>query len=178
MKQGLHQADALVAAVSPRPEGFAKRNAAGCLFLRNFVEGFEFLGISRPFWPQAARARVDEPLHRYLYARAKVGLNLHVPFQLNDATELNERAYNLAACGVPQLMDNPKSLPERFRPESVYVGATPAECRQQFERMLKRPEEARERALNALEDVYAGHTIFHRANTIMSQLNEPSQGVL
>ena len=73
----------------------------------------------RPGWPRGVVAQFPDQL-RYLYARAKVGINLHVPFQIEDATELNERAYNLAASGVPQLMDNPALLPDRFGPKSVY----------------------------------------------------------
>lgn len=126
--------------------------------------------IAGPYWPQAARSRIPEPLHRYLYARAKVGLNLHVQFQLAEATELNERAYNLAACGVPQLTDAPKLLPERFRPRSVWIGVTPAEYRDQYFRILAWPEEARERVLSALEDVFTRHTIFHRAAEFVDQL--------
>lgn len=125
-----------------------------------------------PFWPKAARTRIDEVHNRYVYARAKVGLNLHVAFQLEDATELNERAYNLAACGVPQLMDAPKLLPKRFRPESVFVGRTPTEYALQFRRILRQPEEARERAAFAMEDVLTHHTVFHRANDLLNQLVE------
>lgn len=122
------------------------------------------------YWPKAIRNRVAEPLHRYAYSRARVGLNLHVPFQLEDATELNERAYNLAACGVPQLIDAPKLLPKRFRPGSVFVGRTPTEYADQFQRILASPEEARDRAVSALEDVLARHTVFHRAESLLEQL--------
>ena len=127
--------------------------------------------IAGPCWPQAARSRIPEPLHRYLYARAKVGLNVHVPFQLNEATELNERAYNLAACGVPQLTDAPKLLFERFRPESVWVGTSPAEYQKQYYRILAQPGQAEERAMNGIEDVLTRHTVFHRAADFIQQLS-------
>jgi SAM-dependent methyltransferase len=126
--------------------------------------------IAGPYWPQAARSHIPEPLHRYLYARGKVGLNVHAPFQLNEATELNERAYNLAACGVPQLTDAPKLLFERFRPGSVWVGTSPAEYLEQYYRILARPGEAQERAMNGLEDVLTRHTVFHRAAEFIYQL--------
>jgi hypothetical protein len=132
--------------------------------------------IAGPGWGPAARLRVEESLHRYLYARAKMGLNLHVPFQLDDASELNERTYNLAACGVPQLIDVPRLLPERFRAESVFVGATPAEYAEQYLRILNEPEEARQRALRALEDVLARHTIFHRAEAFVAELHDLIEG--
>jgi hypothetical protein len=132
--------------------------------------------IVGPGWGPAARPRVAEPLHRYLYARAKVALNLHVPFQLDDASELNERAYNLAACGVPQLTDAPRLLPEQFRAGSLFVGATPAEYAEQYRRILNRPDEAQERALAALEDVLGRHTIFHRAESFVGQLDDFGRG--
>lgn len=132
--------------------------------------------IAGPGWGPMARMRVEEPLHRYLYARAKVGLNLHVPFQLDDASELNERAYNLAACGVPQLTDAPRLLPERFRAGSLFVGATPAEYSEQYLRILNRPDEAQQKALSALEDVLTRHTIFHRAQAFVDQLDSHNLG--
>jgi hypothetical protein len=127
-------------------------------------------------WSQADLRRLPETWHRHLYARARVGLNLHVPFQIEAASELNERAYNLAACGVPQLSDAPKLLPWRFRAESVFVGPTPAEYRAQFRRILARPDQAQERALNALEDVLQRHTIFHRAEAFLGQVADAVLG--
>jgi hypothetical protein len=139
-------------------------------FFRNVMAQRRGL-VCGPFWPNAARTRIDESLHRYLYARARVGLNLHVPFQIDDATELNERAYNLAACGVPQLTDAPKLLLERFRPQSVFFGATPTEYHEQFLRILICADEARERAINALEDVFTRHTVFHRVESFVAQFD-------
>lgn len=124
-----------------------------------------------PGWPKGLIQSLPIEDHRYLYARARVGLNLHVPFQIDAACELNERAYNLAACGVPQLVDNPKLLPERFRSESVFAANSPTEYERLFFRILDRPDDARERALSALEDVYAGHTVFHRAESFLNQLD-------
>jgi hypothetical protein len=132
--------------------------------------------IVGPGWHKDGVARLPESQHRYLYARAKVGLNLHVPFQIEAAAELNERAYALAACGTPQLMDDPKLLGQRFGPKSVYSASTPREYEELFFRILRRPEEARERALNALEDVFAGHTIFHRAEAFLHDLMENVAG--
>src|SRR5262249_24063464 len=76
--------------------------------------------ILGPGWRRRTASHLPPHQLRFLYARAKVGVNLHVPFQIADPTELNERAYNLAASGVPQLMDNPALLPERFGPGCVY----------------------------------------------------------
>lgn len=125
-----------------------------------------------PGWPRAAAARLPDDQLRYLYARARVGINLHVPFQIREACELNERAYNLAACGVPQVVDAPPLLTDRFRPGSVYAAATPAEYAAQFRRALADPAEAAGRAADALDDVLAGHTVFHRADRLVGFLRE------
>ena len=121
-------------------------------------------------WSFAVRDWLPEDVHRKLYARARVGLNLHVPFQIEAASELNERAYNLAACGVPQLLDHPALLPQRFDPRSLYVASTPAEYEQLFHRILARPAEAAERADRALEEVLTRHTIFHRADRFLDNV--------
>ncbi len=125
-----------------------------------------------PGWPRAAVSRLPDDQLRYLYARARVGINLHVPFQIREATELNERAYNLAACGTPQLMDNPALLPARFDSRSVYTATTPTEYASLFRHILAHPEEAAERAANALDDVLTRHTVFHRADRLLKYLGE------
>ena len=96
--------------------------------------------------------------------------------RIEEASELNERAYALAACGVPQLMDAPKLLPERFGPRSVYAASTPREYEAHFLRILREPEEARERALNALEDVFARHTVLHRAEAFLCDVADKVLG--
>jgi Glycosyl transferases group 1 len=132
--------------------------------------------ILGPGWPRT-NAQILPPHHlRFLYARAKVGVNLHVPFQVADPTELNERAYNLAASGTPQLMDNPALLPERFGPNCVYSAADPEEYYRQFRRILERPDEAAERAINALECVLRRDTVFHRANRLVEFVDDLNRG--
>ncbi len=125
-----------------------------------------------PGWPRAAVSRLPDDQLRYLCARARVGINLHVPFQIREATELNERAYNLAACGTPQLMDNPALLPDRFDSQSVYTATSPTEYASLFRHILAHPEVAAERAANALDEVLARHTVFHRADRLIDFICE------
>lgn len=108
--------------------------------------------------------------HRYLYARARIGLNLHGPFQLNAPCELTERTYILAACGIPQLVDNPKLLPMRFSEDSMFVASTPEEYPRLFEEILSSPEEAQQRALKAQAEVFASHTTLHRADGFITAI--------
>jgi hypothetical protein len=123
--------------------------------------------ILGPGWPRAAATLIPDDHMRYLYARARVGLNLHVPFQLAAPTELNERAYNLAACAVPQLTDRPALLPERFGPDSIYAAGSPAEYAALFRHILANPGEARDRGVRSMEAVLARHTVYHRADALV-----------
>lgn len=125
--------------------------------------------IDGPWWHLISR--FGEPdTHRYLCARAKVALNLHIKNQIDWAGELNERTYNLAACGVPQLIDDPKLLSKRFAPDSLFVARTPSEYRSLFEQILRDPAEAERRALQAQREVFNRHTVFHRAESFVAQL--------
>jgi spore maturation protein CgeB len=111
-------------------------------------------------------------LNRFLYARAKVGINLHLEDQIVWANELNERTYTLAACGVPQLVDNPKLLRARFSDGAMFQANSPKEYFDLFQHMLDSPKDAQAKAAVALEEVYAKHTTFHRAEMFITQLSE------
>jgi len=110
--------------------------------------------------------------HRFLYARAKVGINLHIDDSINWASELNERTYILAACGVPQLIDNPRLLGDRFSFGAMFQTDSPAEYYDIFRYIIESPGVGEGRALIALEEVYTKHTTFHRAETFVNQLME------
>jgi hypothetical protein len=115
-----------------------------------------------PWVPPAAQ--------RFLYARAKVGINLHIDNSLDWPSELNERTYILAACGVPQLIDDAKLLPFRFSPDAMFVAKTPAEYTEMFSAMLKNPALTEQRALKAQQEVFAKYTTFHRAESLATAL--------
>jgi len=113
---------------------------------------------------------LPQDAQRYVYARARVGLNLHLESQIKGVGELNERTYQLAACGVPQLVDNAALLPARFRAQGLYVASDPRQYAAHFKTILSQPEEAAGRALEAMDDVYRSHTLFHRAEGLVLRL--------
>jgi hypothetical protein len=125
--------------------------------------------IDGPGWHKIERW-ASKPSHKYLYSRAKIGINLHIDDSIYWASELNERTYILAACGIPQLVDNAKLLELRFSNESMFIASTPKEYGELFEFMLNNPDECQKRALLALEEVYTKHTTFHRADGFIQQL--------
>lgn len=127
--------------------------------------------IDGPGWSKISRW-AKQSTHRYLYARAKIGINLHIDDSLDWASELNERTYILAACGIPQLIDNAKLLPYRFSQETMFIANSPEEYSNMFAYMLKNPEECHKRALKALEEVFENHTTLHRAEKFVLKLYE------
>ncbi len=103
-------------------------------------------------------------------AKTKVGLNLHLDYQINTINQLNERTYMLAACGVPQLVDNPAILSEHFSEGCFFVANNPKEYALLFEQILTDPQEAQKRALKAQREVFANHTTFHRMDSFVREL--------
>ncbi len=118
--------------------------------------------IDGPGWA-GVKQWAPPPTHRFLYARAKVGINLHIQDSLDWPSELNERTYILAACGVPQLVDDAKLLSQRFSDDSMFVARTPREYNELFNEILANPELAQQRALKAQREVFKRHTTFQRA---------------
>jgi len=128
--------------------------------------------LSGPGWSMCENWKYNPERDRYLYARACVGINLHVSEQIEETCELNERTYILAACGVPQLVDNPQLLFRRFSHSSIFFAQTPKEYETLFVEILNNPAEAQKRSMKALKDVFDQHTIFHRAEKFVQDLQD------
>lgn len=126
--------------------------------------------IDGPGWQHVQNFRFNRERDRYIYARAKVGLNVHLPEQIEWACEVNERTYQLAACGVPQLVDHPKLLDKLFSKDSFYIADTPAQYTRMFNDIIREPELAQQRALSVQIEIFHKHTTFHRANSFLLQL--------
>lgn len=70
--------------------------------------------IGGPGWDWEPEFTYNPKRDKYMYASAKVGLNLHIDNQIHYATELNERTYILSACGQSQIIDNAALLSKMF----------------------------------------------------------------
>ncbi len=126
--------------------------------------------IDGPGWKHVRDFRFNRDRDRYIYARAKVGLNVHLPEQLDWACEVNERTYQLAACGVPQLVDHALLLDKLFSPEALFVADTPRQYRQLFTEIVHNAPAAEALALQAQREAFGRHTTFHRAVSLLQQL--------
>jgi hypothetical protein len=127
--------------------------------------------IDGPGWRHVKSFSFNRERDRYIYARAQVGLNVHLPEQINWACELNERTYQLAACGVPQLIDHPALLDKVFGSDSLFVAQDPQIYAELFEGMMRDPLERERRAMLSQKLVMSAHTTFHRAADFVNQLN-------
>ena len=124
--------------------------------------------IIGPGWKFNKETTLKKNLHSNFYHSANIALNLHIPSQIDNNTELNERTYSIACCGVFQLIDNPKSLLSLFEdPNKIASASSPKEYIELFEYFLNNPQKKTSYILYALEQVYSKHTIFHRMSTFI-----------
>ncbi len=121
-------------------------------------------------WKHSKGFSFDKDRDRYIYAMSKCGLNFHLPFQLDSACEVNERTHQLAACGVPQLVDNAKMLPNLYSPDAFFIARNREEFSSHFQKIPANPEMAKQRALIAQKEAFERHTTFHRAATFVEDL--------
>lgn len=139
------------------------------IFMKDIVKrNFGF--IDGPGWKHASHFQFNRDRDRYIYARAKVGLNVHLPEQINWSCELNERTYQLAACGVPQVIDHPKLLDKLFSKNAFFIADTVKEYTNYFNLIINDPKAGQERALISQREVFEKHTTFHRADSFVRQL--------
>jgi hypothetical protein len=134
--------------------------------IARYYSGF----IDGPGWNHITDFQFNRDRDRFIYARAKVGINIHLPEQIEWACELNERTYQLAACGVPQLVDRPKLLERMFTPGSFFIADSPSDFFRLFQELIANPKIGQGAALDAQQQVFSRHTSFHRASAFVEQL--------
>lgn len=138
-------------------------------FKKIFEQHYGF--IDGPGWKHSSAFRFDRDRDRYIYARTKVGLNIHLEDQLKNANEVNERTYQLAACGVPQVTDHAKLLDSLFSKEAIFIADNPRQYKAHFEMALHDRKEAERRALIAQKETFDRYTTFHRASDFVNMLS-------
>lgn len=125
--------------------------------------------INGPGWGQD-KLVLGREHHRFLYALSEIGINLHIPVSMDQISEINERAYILACCGLFQITDRPQSLGRVFPADAIVSADTPAEYRDKFEYYLRHPVERMPFIQRSLECIYTKHTIFHRMDLLIQRL--------
>jgi spore maturation protein CgeB len=122
--------------------------------VRNLVAG-------GPVWGDAKLA---------IYSGATLSLNHHHP--MNDIVGVNTRAFELAASGACQVADHKDELPSLFVPgHEVITYRDLHELRRHLDYYLAHPDEAREIGQNALKRALGEHTLRHRIEEIVHELD-------
>lgn len=140
-------------------------------YLENVFKEFDGF-IDGPGWTKIKKFKFNRNRDRYIYSRSKVGINLSLEEQIQWPCELNERTYMLAACGVPQLIDNPKLLKSRYGNDSMFIATNPKEYYDLYNYIISNPDVAVKKALNAQRITFEKHTLFHRIESFILQLEE------
>lgn len=128
--------------------------------------------INGPGWRNDNKLPFNPDRDRYIYSRGKIGINLHIDESINYPCELNERTYQLAACGIPQLVDSPKLISTYFNKDCCFIGETPEEYFELFQYILDNPDEGYKRASKSIDRVFMNFTTFHRAESFVEQLSK------
>jgi hypothetical protein len=148
----------------------ATRKSEHIIYMKNIANRYAGF-IDGPGWGHVKNFNFNRARDRYIYARAKVGLNVHLPEQIEWACELNERTYQLAACGVPQLVDHAKLLDKLFGVDNLHIAESADHYCHLFQKMHDEPDLLIQQALALQHIVFSQHTTFHRANDFVRQLN-------
>ncbi len=115
-----------------------------------------------PVWGRAKLA---------VYSGSTLSLNHHHP--INDIQGVNTRAFELAASGACQVVDEKDPLPALFTPgDEVVTYRDLGELRRQLDYYLAHPDEARAIGRNALRRALKEHTVRHRIEEMVAVIDE------
>lgn len=105
------------------------------------------------------------------YGAARIALAPLLPSLRRDAFELTHRVYEAAACGAFQI-STLSPITRRFFSEGALVCARDgADFVRLFEHFVGRADERNGYAEQALIELYAGHTVFHRIEALLAELD-------
>ena len=104
------------------------------------------------------------------YGASRIALAPLLPALRREPFELTHRVFEAAACGAFQITSL-SPVTRRFFSERALVCARDGrELVELFERFVDRPDERSRVAEQALVELYAGHTVFHRVETLLAGL--------
>ena len=122
-------------------------------------EGWGFGNPSVPFADMPAR-----------FGAARIALAPLLPALRRQPFELTHRVYEGAACGAFQITSL-SPITRRYFSERALLGARDGEeFVRLFEHFVQRPDERNRIAEQALVELYAGHTVFHRIDSLLEEL--------
>jgi spore maturation protein CgeB len=123
-------------------------------------EGWGFGGRSIPFAEMPAR-----------YAAARVALAPLLPALRREPLELTHRVFEAAACGAFQITSSSPVSRRYFSERALVCARNGGDFVRLFERYLGRPDERTRVVEQALTELYAAHTVFHRIEALLAGLD-------
>lgn len=126
--------------------------------------------VAGPGWDWIEKYPFNVANDTYIYSRAKIALNLHIDSQITLPTELNERAYLLAACGIPQLTDNAALINIEFSSIGMIADSNETYF-ELFDRYVNDSKKLKQFAIGAIHELYSKHTTFHRTENLITALS-------
>jgi spore maturation protein CgeB len=122
------------------------------------------------FWrrPLAFRPTIDNAKLSRAYGRCEVSLNVHARVVRMGT---NQRSFEAAACGVPQVVERRPGIEEYFEPgEEMLLCHDPDEMVAQLRAALSDRAASAKMAERARRRVLAEHTFYHRIATAFAHL--------
>ena len=114
---------------------------------------------------------IDGPAKLAVYCGATLSLNPHHP--MNDIVGVNTRAFELAAAGACQVVDDKDELAPLFKPgDEVLAYRDLPELRRHLAYHLAHPDEARAIGENARRRALAEHTVRHRLQEMIAAMRD------
>ena len=115
-----------------------------------------------PVWGRAKLA---------IYSGSTLSLNHHHP--MNDIVGVNTRAFELAAAGACQVVDQKEELAALFKPgEEVVAYRDLDEMKKHLTHYLTHPDEARAIGESALKRALKEHTLRHRIEEMVAVVEQ------
>lgn len=125
-------------------------------------------------------AGIDPETTPLFYSGAKIVINLHRSDEESGNSlrfpglSVNPRTFEIGACGTLQLVDERAELSRHYAPGTdVATFSSPEELMEKAEYYLKREEERRQLAVNALKRTLRAHTYVHRLKHMFQLLSKP-----
>jgi hypothetical protein len=167
--QALHEepvVDGLIARLGRETEVGRRDDLVRALCRLYYVEG-KWAGDG---WGFGGRAVPPADMPARLGA-ARIALAPLLPALRRQPFELTHRVYEAAACGAFQITSL-SPVTRRFFSDSALVAARDEEeFVRLFEHFIDRPDERNRIAEEALVELYAGHTVFHRIERLMAEMD-------
>jgi len=104
------------------------------------------------------------------FGAARIALAPLLPALRLEPFELTHRVYEAAACGAFQITSLSPVTRRVFSERALVAARDGEELVRLFEHFLDRPDERNRIAEQALAELYAGHTVFHRIETWLAEL--------